>query len=96
MNASQTLTQALGTLAAVTTKGDLRQIVANSLLALARKEISATDVEAMAKGLDSISNSLNAELKIAKARIELRDKGADLGKQAHLGQMLIGNTTQGS
>lgn len=75
----------------VATGGDLRRIVANSLLALARKEISATDVEAMAKGLDSISNSLNAEIKVAKTRIELREKGADLGKVVHLGAMLIGN-----
>ena len=76
----------------VATQGDLRRIVANSLLALVRKEISATDVEAMAKGLDAISNSLNAEIKVAKTTIELRERGADLGKIAHLGQMLIGPT----
>lgn len=75
----------------VATNGDLRRIVANSLLALARKEISATDVEAMAKGLDAISNSLNAEIRVAKTSIELRAMGADLGKVAHLGTMLIGN-----
>ena len=93
MNASQTLQESLGTLAEVTTQGDLRRIVANSLLALARKEISASDVEAMAKGLDSISNSLNAEIKVAKTAIELREKGANLGKVAHLGSLLIGNTS---
>ena len=91
MKAAQTLQDSLGTLAEVTTQGDLRRIVANSLLALARKEISAGDVEAMAKGLDSISNSLNAEIKVAKTAIELRDKGANLGKVTHLGSMLIGH-----
>jgi hypothetical protein len=45
----------------------------------------------MAKGLDSISNSLNAEIKVAKTAIELREKGADLGKVTHLGSMLIGH-----
>ena len=96
MKAAKTLTQSLDNMGEVATQGDLRRIVANSLLALARKEISATDVEAMAKGLDSISNSLNAELKVAKARIELREKGAELGSPTHLGQMLIGNAPQGS
>jgi hypothetical protein len=79
----------------VTTQGDLRRLVANSLLALARKEISATDVEAMAKGLDSISNSLNAEIRVAKTAIELREKGAQLGQVVQLGQLVIGNAPQG-
>lgn len=90
MKPSQATLEALSDMQAVSTQGDLRRIVANSLLALARKEISATDVEAMAKGLDSISNSLNAEIKVAKTAIELREKGANLGQVAHLGQLLIG------
>lgn len=92
MKASQTTLDSLADMTQVATNGDLRRIVANSLLALARKEISATDVEAMAKGLDSISNSLNAEIKVAKTSIELRERGGSLGKVAHLGQMVIGNT----
>jgi len=95
VKAAHTLQESLGNLAEVTTQGDLRRIVANSLLALARKEISASDVEAMAKGLDSISNSLNAEIKVAKTAIELREKGANLGKVAHLGSLLIGHVPQG-
>ncbi len=95
MKAAKTLTQSLENMEGVTTHGDLRRIVANSLLALARKEISATDVEAMAKGLDSISNSLNAEIKVAKTAIELREKGAQLGNVVQLGQLVIGNAPQG-
>lgn len=91
MKQSQTLIESLSNIPEVKTQGDLRRIVANSLLALARKEISATDVEAMAKGLDSISNSLNAEIKVAKTSIELREKGAELGKVAHLGSLVISN-----
>lgn len=91
MKPSQTTLDSLADMQQVATGGDLRRIVANSLLALARKEISATDVEAMAKGLDSISNSLTAEIKVAKTSIELREKGAQLGRVAHLGSMLIGN-----
>lgn len=95
MKAAKTLTESLENIESVTTQGDLRRIVANSLLALARKEISATDVEAMAKGLDSISNSLNAEVKVAKTAVELREKGAQLGQVVQLGQLVIGNAPQG-
>ena len=90
MKAAKTLTESLETMEQVATQGDLRRIVANSLLALARKEISATDVEALAKGLDSISNSLNAEIKVARTAIELRERGGQLGDVVHLGQMVIG------
>ena len=93
MKPAKTTLEALEGMRAVETQGDLRRIVANSLLALARKEISATDLEAMAKGLDSISNSLNAEVKVARTQIELREKGGELGKVTHLGRMLIGNAT---
>lgn len=95
MKAANTLTESLETMGEVTTQGDLRRIVANSLLALARKEISATDVEAMAKGLDSISNSLNAEIKVAKTAIELREKGGQLGQVVQLGQLVIGRGPNG-
>ena len=93
MQASNTLIDSLGTLAAVTTTGDLRRIVANSMLALARKEISRSDVESMAKGLESISNSLLAEVKLAKLQIEMRTTGGQLGKVEEvpgLGQLSIG------
>lgn len=90
MKAAPTLVESLDNMPQVTTQGDLRRIVSNALLALARKEISATDLEAMAKGLDSISNSLNAEVKVAKTAIELRDRGGDIGEVVHLGTLIIG------
>lgn len=94
MKPSPTSLDAISDIKAVTSMGDLRRIVGNSLLALARKEISATDVIAMGKGLESISNSINAEIKLARAKIELRDTGGDLGKVAHLGQTLIGHAAE--
>jgi hypothetical protein len=94
MKAAQTLVESLSNLAEVTTQGDLRRIVANSLLALARKEISATDVDALAKGLDSISNSLNAEIRVAKTAMDLRERGGQLGSVVQLGQLLIGTPTK--
>lgn len=76
----RTVIDALSDLREVTSQGDMRRIVGNCLLGLVRKEISSTDVEALAKGLDAISNSLNAEVRVARASIELRAQGADLSK----------------
>ena len=93
MKPAQTLVESLGTMSAVTKTGDIRQIIANSLLALARKEIPASDLEAMAKGLDSISNSMNTEIKVAKTQMEMREKAGTLGKGTDiegLGSMGIG------
>lgn len=91
MKPSTNLIDSLANMESVTTQGDLRRIVANSLLALARKEISATDVQAMGKGLESINNSLLAEIKVAKMAIELRTQGGELGKVVELGNLVIGN-----
>ena len=91
MKPSTSLVDSLADMESVTTQGDLRRIVANSLLALARKEISATDVTAMGKGLESINNSLLAEIKVAKMAIELRTQGGELGKVVELGNLVIGN-----
>jgi ribosomal 50S subunit-associated protein YjgA (DUF615 family) len=96
MKASKTLIESLSDMDHVASSGDLRRIAANSLLALVRKEISATDIEAIAKAMDSITNSLNVEVKVIRTSIELRDKGADLGKVTALGSLLIGNARQPS
>jgi hypothetical protein len=74
----------------VATLGDVRRIIGQSLLALARKEISATDVTAMAKGVDSIANSLQSEIALFKLKNEMRDAGAELGKLVSIGSTLIG------
>lgn len=96
MKASETMLEGLGNLAAVTTTGDLRRIVANSMLALVRKEISTGDVETLAKGLDSISSSLQAEVKLAKLQIEMHTQGGALGKKPEnvpaLGALAIGSS----
>jgi hypothetical protein len=94
MKPSKTVLEGLQDLDQISTLGDLRRVVGNSLLALARKEISATDVEAMGKGLDAISNSLNAEIKVARVKLDLRQTGGQMGEIVHLGQTLIGNAPQ--
>lgn len=91
MKASQATLEALEDIDQVRTAGDIRRIGAQMLLALARKEISATDLDAASKMIDAQAHSLEAEVKVAKASIELRERGADLGKVVHLGQTLIGS-----
>jgi hypothetical protein len=91
MKPSQSTLDSLADLQQVSTLGDVRRIIGNSLLALARKEISATDVVAMSKGVDAIANSLHAEISLAKVRHELREHGAELGKLVRIGATLIGN-----
>jgi len=90
MKPSENTLASLADMEQVSTLGDVRRIIGNALLALARKEISATDVVAMAKGVDSIANSLNAEISLARTRHELREKGAEIGRIVHIGSTLIG------
>lgn len=91
MKASKSLLESLDHLESVRTGGDLCQVISNACLALVRKEISATDLEALAKAGDTVSNILNAQCKIALTQTTLREKGADFGKVKQLGQMVIGN-----
>lgn len=91
MKASQNTLDSLSDMQQVSTLGDVRRIIGNSLLALARKEISATDVVAMAKAVDSIANSLNAEISLARVRHDLREQGAGLGELVRIGSTLIGS-----
>jgi len=90
---STTLNDSLSTMEAVTTTGDLRRIVANAMLALTRKEISATDFLSLAKGLDAISASLQTEVNIAKTRQMMLQQGGALTRipaDVNLGQLTVG------
>lgn len=70
--------------------GQCRSIVGQAMLALVRKEIGPEDMSALAKGLDSISASLYSEVKMAKAVLELADRGMNLGSVENMGKMMIG------
>jgi hypothetical protein len=91
MKPSQNTLDSLADMGQVSTLGDVRRIIGQSLLALARKEISATDVAAMSKGVDAIANSLQAEVALFKLKNEMREHGAELGKLVRIGATLIGS-----
>ena len=65
----------VSTLTEVTTTGDLRRLVAEQMLALSRKQIPISQLEAIGKGLAYISESLSVEVKVAKLRREMLTLG---------------------
>jgi len=91
MKPSAITIEALADIGTVKTTGDVRRVGSQMLLALARKEVPASDVEAASKMIEAISNSINAEVRLAVAAIALRDKGAQLAKVEHLGKTVIGD-----
>jgi hypothetical protein len=95
MKTSKTVEESLAHLHSISTTGEIRTLIATVMFANARGELSNDTLVAQAKGGDAIANLMGAEVKVARAQIELRDKGAHLGKIAHMGQMLIGNAPQG-
>lgn len=92
MKASKETISSLSDIDRVETTGHLRRIGSQMLLALARKEISATDVEAAAKMIASVSLNMQVEVRAALAAQLLREKGAQLAKIEHLGQTMIGSS----
>jgi hypothetical protein len=99
MKPAQTLIDSLGTLAAVTTTGDLRRIVSNAMLALVRKEVSNTDLVSLSKGLDSITSSLQVEVNIEKVKTEMRRQAGRTivaDPESAIGSLAIGHAVSGT
>jgi len=90
MKPSSATLESLSDIVRVETSGDIRRIGGQMLLALARKEISATDVDAAAKMIAAQAAHMMAEIKTHTNALQMREKGADLGKLPHLGRMVIG------
>lgn len=89
MKPSANLVESLKHMNAVQTTGQVRLIASQMLLAIARKEVPATDAIAAAKLLSAISQSMDSEVKLHVASVMLRDKGAHIAKVASFGQTLI-------
>jgi hypothetical protein len=93
MKASRSLVEALSDIDRMETTGDVRRVGAEMLLALARKEISATDVDAAAKMVAAQAAHMMAEVKTAIQAQAIREKGGELAKITHLGRTVIGTPT---
>lgn len=90
MKPSVNTLESLADIDRVETTGHVRRIGAQMLLALARKEIASSDVEAAAKMIAAQAMHMQTEVKLAVAAIQLREKGAQLGEVVRLGQQIIG------
>ena len=91
MKTAPTIIDSLANLQKVTTAGDLRTIVGNSMLALVRKELSESTALALGDLGKSMSMLMSAECKMMKTKVELRNLGEDVGRIAAMGNTIIGN-----
>lgn len=89
MKPSPKLVDALASVGRVDSTGKIRRIGSEMLLALARGEVSAADVDAASKMIAAISLNIHTEVRLAVAAADLRAKGANLAKIAQLGQAKI-------
>lgn len=94
MKPSQTAVEALKNTPTIRTAGDARNVLSNVLLALVRKEISATDATAAVAVTDGMCNLLNAEIKAARLNIDMRKAAGKQVEVTQLGQMVIAGEHQ--
>lgn len=90
MKPSQTALEALRSTPSIRTAGDARTVLSNMLLALVRKEVSATDAEAAVALTDGMCNLMNTEIKAARLKIELEKAAGKTVTLTELGQLVIG------
>jgi hypothetical protein len=89
MKPSITATEALKATPTIRTTGDVRAVLSNVLLALVRKEISATDAMAAVAVTDGMCNSLNNEIKAARLHLDLQRASGKVVGLTQIGQMVI-------
>ena len=89
MKASQNTLESLADIHRVESSGQIRRIGAQMLLALARKELPAADIDAAAGMLMAQAAHLMAEVKVAIATVELRKQSVQLGHIPEIGQRII-------
>lgn len=90
MKPSVNTLEALNDISSVRTTGDIRRIAAQALLALVRKEISATDATAAAQLVGAVSASLAVEVKMHKVAADMRAAGGNITKLTSIGNAVIG------
>jgi len=93
MKPSITATEALKNTPQVRTAGDARAVLSNILLALVRKEISATDATAAVALTDGMCNLMNTEIRAVRLQLEMEKAAGQTVKLTQLGQLLINGET---
>lgn len=78
MKASENIVKALADIERIEKGSDARRVCSEMMLALARKEISATDVEAMAKIVTAQAVDRQGDLRMAMWAHRIRTEAAQL------------------
>ena len=89
MKTAPTVADALKNTPAIRTTGDVRALLANTMLALARGEIGVDKATAMVGCADSMCNVMNTEVKAIRLRIEMAKEAKESVKLQQFGQLLI-------
>jgi hypothetical protein len=78
MKASPAIIQALADIERIEKGTDVTRVVSEMLLGVARKEVSATDLEAASKAVAALAAHKHTELKVAMWAHEMRSQAAVL------------------
>lgn len=89
MKPSETANQAVATISMVRSDGDINTILANTLLAVVRKEISATDANAIVGITDGMCNVMNTSMKAMRLKMEMQKAAGEKVRVLRLGQQLF-------
>jgi len=73
----------------VRTSGDIRRTLAQTMMDIRSGEISVEKAQVIANLSKEITASLQAEVNVAKVRLQTLQGGKALGEVTHLGKMII-------
>lgn len=77
----------------IRTSGDVRRLLAQTMSDIRSGDISVDKANAIAALSKELTASLQAEVNVAKVRIQTMDSGKALGELTHLGKMIIEDTS---
>lgn len=89
MKPSQTALESIKNTPALRTDGEINSVLGNVLLALLRKEISATDATAAVAITDGMCNVMNTTIKAMRLKIDLQKSTGEKVKLVELGQQVF-------
>ncbi len=73
----------------IRTTGDVRRIIAQTMLDVRSGTIDASRAQAVAQLAKELNSSLQAEVNVAKTLLLLKDNGVTVGNVAQLGHLAV-------
>lgn len=87
MKPSKTALQTLQTIEMVRTDGDINTVLSNTLLALLRKEITATDAQAVVGIADAMCRVVETHIKYSRLKLDASKAANEKAKLVELGKL---------